>query len=401
MLPDSYTAVHRYDGAIIQRQRSDDPQPCALRQRDLAIVRDVWRYHFLTTNQVRDLWWSGKSIQATRRRLVTIFRAGYLERFRPYSPRGSYEWTYFLSAAGHRLLRDLGAVDPDSRFKPRAVFDYGRALHDIQLNAWVLAYRRLLGTALLEWQGEHQLTPSRTARQAQRRLSEDWSVEGLRDPQPRPVVPDAALEIARDGAEHPRLFLIEYDRTSRIDKNYDKFRRYDAFLAWWWRHTHLGARGDAPYVLFICQDDAQRDDFLACADVELTAHLWHPSSTVDQHEYVGRRRILFCDERDAHLGRCQARRLPPYPPGHPARRGCDSEIRGVRLPGGRPLSPSDAADRLLHTDPGDGGNVNRSTVAQVDHAPDWRLGRSCSSPGTTENSNGERASRHVGSSGDR
>jgi len=25
MLPDSYTAVHRYDGAIIQRQRSDDP----------------------------------------------------------------------------------------------------------------------------------------------------------------------------------------------------------------------------------------------------------------------------------------------------------------------------------------------------------------------------------------
>jgi hypothetical protein len=48
---------------------------------------------------------------------------------------------------------------------------------------------------------------------------------------------------------------------------------------------------------------------------------------------VGRRRILFCDERDAHLGRCQARRLPPYPPGHPARRGYDAEIRGVKLPG--------------------------------------------------------------------
>ena len=96
----------------------------------------------------------------------------------------------------------------------------------------------------------------------------------------------------------------------------------------------MGARGDAPYVLFVCQDDAQRDHFLACADAELTAHLWHPSSTVDQHEYVGRRRILFCDERDVHLAHCQARRVPPYPPGHPARRGHDAEVRRVRLPGG-------------------------------------------------------------------
>jgi Replication-relaxation len=124
MLPNSYTAAHRYDGAIIQRQSCDHPDPCALRQRDLAIVRDVWRYHFLTTQQVRELWWPGKSIQAARRRLVKLFRAGYLERFRPYSPRGSYEWTYFLSARGHRLLRELGVIDPNARFKPREVFDY-------------------------------------------------------------------------------------------------------------------------------------------------------------------------------------------------------------------------------------------------------------------------------------
>jgi hypothetical protein len=332
VLPDSYTGVHRYDGAIIQRQRCDHPEPCSLRQRDLAIVRDVWRYHFLTTNQVRELWWPGKSVQAARRRLVKLFRAGYLERFRPYSPRGSYEWIYFLSAAGHRILRDLGVVEGTARFKPRDVFDYGRALHDIQLNAWVLAYRRLLGTALLHWQGEHQITPPRGARQAHLRLDDDWSIEGLRDPHPRPVVPDAALELANDDAQGPRLFLIEYDRTRRTDKNYDKFRRYDAFLAWWWRHTHLGTRADAPYVLFICQDETQRDDFLACADRELTAHLWHPSRPVETHEYIGRRRILFCHERDAHLARTEARRVPPYPPAHPSRRGRDAEVRGVRLP---------------------------------------------------------------------
>jgi hypothetical protein len=120
--------------------------------------------------------------------------------------------------------------------------------------------------------------------------------------------------------------------------DYDKCRRYDAFLAWRWRHTHLGARGDAPYVLFICEDDEQRDDFFARADGELTAHLWHPSSTVDQHEYVGRRRILFCDERDAHLGRSHARRVAPYPPAHPARLGHYAQVRGVKLPG----SPSES-----------------------------------------------------------
>lgn len=33
---------------------------------------------------------------------------------------------------------------------------------------------------------------------------------------------------------------------------------------------------------------AERDDFLSCADVELTARLWHPSSAVDEHKYLRR-----------------------------------------------------------------------------------------------------------------
>jgi len=94
------------------------------------------------------------------------------------------------------------------------VFDYGRALHDVQVNAWVLAYRRLLGPALLDWQGEHQLSPPRAARQAQRPLDDAWSIEGLRDPQPRPVVPDAALQIADDGEQRSVVdvaFVAEED----------------------------------------------------------------------------------------------------------------------------------------------------------------------------------------------
>jgi hypothetical protein len=111
-----------------------------------------------------------------------------------------------------------------------------------------------------------------------------------------------------------------------------KFRRYDALLTWWWRHTELAAHEHPPFVLFICQDNTQRDDFLARADQELTGHRWHPTHTSDRYQYIGRRHILFCDERDAHLGHSHARRLPPYPPAHPARSGKNAEVRGVRLP---------------------------------------------------------------------
>jgi hypothetical protein len=69
---------------------------------------------------------------------------------------------------------------------------------------------------------------------------------------------------------------------------------------------------------------------LTGASAEIVSHPSHPS---EEHQYVGRRRILFCDERDIHHRQLEARRLPPYPPGHPARNGRDAEIRAVRLPG--------------------------------------------------------------------
>jgi hypothetical protein len=67
----------------------------------------------------------------------------------------------------------------------------------------------------------------------------------------RLVRPDATLEIERrDGAS--RAYLIEYDRTRRIDKNYRRFLRYDTFLCWWWRDSLLAHRDDPPFVLFVC-----------------------------------------------------------------------------------------------------------------------------------------------------
>lgn len=345
-MPSSYLEAHRYDGAAIEQSRRDAVVPCAIQPRDVAIVHDVGRYKFLTSPQLRELWWPTASVQAADRRLLKIFRAGLLERFRPVAKRGegSHPWTYCLGEEGHRLLQHAGLIPFSHRYKRREVYDFGHVLHELQLNAWVLAYRRALDGALLEWDGETSLEPP-VGLQPGERLDDDWSAEGLKLPRPRTVCPDAVVEVAGDTDDTPtRLILVEYDRTRRLDKNFEKFKRYDAFLNWWWVHTYVSARGAAPFVLFVCQDEAQRDLFLSAADRELVGHRWHPDVEPEQYEYVGRQRMLFAAEVDAHEGRLAARRIPAFPPGHRARQ---TGVRRVWLgpSGGQHVRPIRADER--------------------------------------------------------
>ena len=329
-LPASYREAHRYDGAAIERGHRETIVPCAVQPRDVAIVYDIARYKFLTAPQVRELWWPGATIQAADRRLLKLYRAGYIDRFRPVSRpgTGSFPWTYSLGEAGHRLLQHADLIAENRRHRQRLIYDFGHVLHEVQLNAWVLAYRRALGDDFLEWAGETTIEPPHGLRPGER-LDDDWSAEGLNDPRARPVCPDAIVEVAGDApTAPPRLLLIEYDRTRRLDKNYEKFRRYDSFLNWWWEHTYLADRAAAPFVLFVCQDEPHRDDFLAAADRELTGHRWHPDVGPDHYEYVGRQRILFASEIDGHGGVLEARRLPPFPRKHAAR---SDETRRVRI----------------------------------------------------------------------
>lgn len=337
-LPDSYIEAHRYDGGAVEHGRRDELIDLLLQPRDIGILRDVWRYKFLTATQLFELWWPGRTRRAGQRRLTLLFQAELLERFRPFSRRGSFPWTYHLGRKGHRTLQQAQAISRPDRYEPKAIYDYGYVLHEIHLNAWVLAYRRLLGDALLTWEGETDIKAPPGTGRAQLRLDDDWSVEGLRDSQQRPLRPDAVIEVARENGTGSRTFLIEHDRTRRVDKNYEKFRRYDAFLNWWWRHTHFADQETPPYVLFICQDDLHREAFLAAADRELTGHAWHPSASTDQHAFVGRRRILFASEPDVHAGTLEARRVAHLPRGHTQRRHELDATGRVRLPP-RPTMP--------------------------------------------------------------
>jgi hypothetical protein len=319
-LAPSYLEVHRYDGAAIERPARNQLVPCAVQPRDLKVLRDVWRYKFLTAPQLLELWWPGGVGWPGQRRLLKLFAAGYLERFRPVARRGSYPWTYHLGERGHRLLQDVGVIAQGQRYRRREIYDFGHVLHELQLNAWVLALRRAVGNGLVAWDGEHDIDPPPQARRSQQLLLEDdWSIEGLRDPRPRLLRPDAAIKIAASDGDEAHTLLVEYDRTRRLDKNYDKFRRYDTFLCWWWRHTAYANHPTPPFVVFVCQDASQRNQFLAAADRELTGHRWHPSADPQRHEHTGRHQILFAIEHDAHAGTLEAWQLPPFPPRHPVR----------------------------------------------------------------------------------
>jgi hypothetical protein len=212
--------------------------------------------------------------------------------------------------------------------------DYSYVIHDLQLNAWILAYRQLLNGSLIDWRGETPIYPPPRAQRNQLALANDWTSHGLQEPGARPVFPDAVLEIERHDGRLPRTFLLEHDRTHRVDKNFDKFRRYDAFLTTWFPSSKFAPPGsdDPPYVLFICQDPDQRELFLDAADHEVTGYRWQPNMRPDEHQYVGRRRILFATELDMHAGEIEALRLPPYPPRHPSRSVQSHQVRRVKLP---------------------------------------------------------------------
>lgn len=83
-----------------------------------------------------------------------------------------------------------------------------------------------------------------------------------------------------------------------------------------------------PYVIFVCQDEDQLDQFLHAADYELTGH--HDCLDYNRDRFVGRNRILFAVEKDMHAGYLDAWRVPAVPRDHPNPEK-HSHIRSVGL----------------------------------------------------------------------
>ena len=153
-----------------------------------------------------------------------------------------------------------------------------------------------------------------------------WHPSDVPDAYFRPVQPDALLDVATVDRD-VRVF-VEFDRTRRVDKNYDKFLRYETLLVVWWRATALGC----PYVVFVCQDPEHRRRFMFAADGELSGHLFAHSERGHEERYTARDRTLFVLEGDIRNGETTALALPVLPPRHEQRTN-PATVRHVALPG--------------------------------------------------------------------
>ena len=227
LTPRSYADAHRYDGAAIQHDRAPALVPCALQPRDVAIVRDVWRYKFLTAPQLLELWWPGC---VGPRRPAAAAASSSTPAISSGSARsragGSFPWTYHLGAGGPPPARSDTASSPtasatvargDLRLQPRPA----RAPAQ-RLGPRLPARRSATRSARLGGRDRH-----RPADRGRARASCASTTTGRAEGTPRrrsrgssAPTPSSRSPSGDDGA--PATFLIEYDRTRRVDKNYDE-----------------------------------------------------------------------------------------------------------------------------------------------------------------------------------
>jgi hypothetical protein len=135
--------------------REGDPEP---QQRDLEILRALYRYRYLTTRQIAETWWPGCHLTRAQVRLRRMHDAGWIDRIRPRLERGSHEWIYLLAREGFRLgqsyVRGAESYIPgEAKWRPRDAVDLNYVWHDLEVNDWMLAYTRLLGEHVADWLG--------------------------------------------------------------------------------------------------------------------------------------------------------------------------------------------------------------------------------------------------------
>jgi hypothetical protein len=92
-------------------RRSEDAPALVLQRRDHALLKDLWRYRWLTTSQIETLRNSDAELSlrfASRltltRRLKLLFHNGYLRRIARPLAQGSMEPVYVLDGEGARAL---------------------------------------------------------------------------------------------------------------------------------------------------------------------------------------------------------------------------------------------------------------------------------------------------------
>lgn len=131
-----------------QRSGKNDraQQPIGLSERDDALIRAVYDFHFLTVDQVTRLFFSRGSVEHVRVVLKELSDTGYLFRLKmPSSQDGVKPYVYTLGRKGIRYLKTVAGYSEFARFRPSEEREHSYLFlaHTLGVNELLLAAKQL------------------------------------------------------------------------------------------------------------------------------------------------------------------------------------------------------------------------------------------------------------------
>jgi predicted transcriptional regulator len=344
-----------------------EPEPL-----DIEILGLLASMRHLLSSQIHRRFNEGRAATTTQRRLKRLADAGLVARFQFHRrDGGGVPMCYSITPAGLGLCaeHDGSAVrcrldeeshldDPvPTRVSPRKGDRLLRqAYQDVRAAGWAFAVERALTDSSIALSGpmDSVITPPSRSKSGERRLLRlsDLCLPGGRTPHDflHTVAAGSRVELERFQSVRPavtivskngRELLVELDDRLPGGAGVAKLERYDHFLAGWStqlrRYTRPGT--ELPLVVFVCRDRERARECARQADHVLTACRAYAGEYPSAWEYVGRERVIFASERDAHERLLYAWGVPRLPPevrvtaadGDPRRRDPRIEFRKIDL----------------------------------------------------------------------
>jgi hypothetical protein len=202
-----------------------------LRERDVKIIEEVYRYRFLNSEHIVSLL--GESRQGILRRLNLLYHNGFLDRpkVQLLTP-GNNAMVYGLGNDGARLLAErldliLPAVDwtTKNREAKRDFFEHTLMVADFMIMIRLACQQ----TPGVEFVSQAEIIRQRPTRPKEHDKAIGWRVEITRSGRKVElgVLPDRAFGLrikGEDGKSHMAFFFLEADRATMPIKRPDLYR---------------------------------------------------------------------------------------------------------------------------------------------------------------------------------
>jgi len=198
------------------RDRADIPK-IYIGQRDVDILKTIYEFRFLQTDQITKLIQGDPT--SVKKRLAKLWRAYYLQRLFlpvwPGKPKPSPKAIYAIDKKGAEILTEVMGIDPELMRKQIKQNEIGE--RQLKHSLMVSNFATILTVAVREKKGVELLF----FKHQQKALEDRVTVKGKR----YPVIPDGFLGL--EDKEGVFYFFLEADRSTMSNTRFlNKMRAY-------------------------------------------------------------------------------------------------------------------------------------------------------------------------------